>query len=298
VLEVGLGGRLDATNAVDGEVGVIVSIAHDHVKTLGPTLGKIAQEKAGIVKPGMELVSGVTPQVAIDVIRRRCREVEARFVDARQAVRLEREDRSGVTLRTERGVYPSLVVGLPGRHQIDNARVALCSFELMMERLGRKPDPDRVRQGLSAVRWGGRLERFVPADGLPALLFDAAHNPAGIEALAAHLREIGGPTPVLLFGATTGKPLDRLLAPLGGLVEGAVITRPNVERGLEPDEVAVEARRWIDPVVCERDHARAVSLARAMAGAERDVLVCGSLYLVGQILGVVTHQRTPGPVAM
>jgi dihydrofolate synthase/folylpolyglutamate synthase len=130
------------------------------------------------------------------------------------------------------------------------------------------------------------------------MLFDAAHNPAGVEALARHLAHAGGPRPVLLFGATSGKPLDRLLAPLAAVVDGAVITRPDVPRGLDAGEVAAEAARWIRPVEAEPDHARAVARARAMAGPERDVLVCGSLYLVGQILGLVTRETIPGPVPM
>jgi dihydrofolate synthase/folylpolyglutamate synthase len=298
VLEVGLGGRLDATNAVEADIGVIVSIAHDHTKTLGPTLRKIAGEKAGIIKPGMPLVCGVTQQSAVEVIRAMCVERGARLIDARQAVRFEREDSSGLTLRTARQTYTTLRPALPGRHQIDNARVALAAFELVMERLGRDPQPEAVRQGLANVRWAGRLQRIVPADGPPDLLFDAAHNPAGVEALVRHLHRAGSPRPVLLFGATSGKPLERLLGPLAEVVDGAVITRPNVERGLDPEEVAVVARRWIHTVETEVDHTRAVARARSLAGVGRYVLVTGSLYLVGQIMGLLTAESIPGPVAM
>jgi dihydrofolate synthase/folylpolyglutamate synthase len=298
VLEVGLGGRLDATNAVDADVGVIVSIGHDHVKTLGPTLPLISAEKAGIIKPGMPVVSGVTQQSAIEVVRRVCRERGARWVDARLAARLVREDGESFTLVTDRHAYEDLRLSTAGRHQIDNARVALVGFERLMATLGREPDPTRVRAGFAEVRWPGRLQWWTPADGGPRILFDAAHNPAGIQALARHLRAHDGPRPVLVFGATSGKPLDRLLAPLASLVERAVITRPKVERGLDAEEVAAEARRWMEHVETEPEPAAALERARELASPDRYVLVAGSLYLVGQVLALQTAEATPGPIAM
>ena len=299
VLEVGLGGRLDATNAVDAEVGVIVGISLDHTKTLGTTLEAIAAEKAGIVKPGMTLVHGAVQQRVADVVRRACDSRGARRIDARAAVSFVGEDGSGLTLRTTRGEYPGLRLALAGRHQIDNARIALAAFEEIMERLGRAPDPDRVREGLASVRWPGRLQWIAPADGLPGLLLDGAHNPAGVEALVRHLAASGHEAPVLLFGATSGRPLDELLEPLSRVVRGAVITAPAVDRRVEPEEAAVVARRWIDPVRVEADPARALAVAREMARAGGScVLVTGSLYLVGSVLGLLSREEVPGPVAM
>ena len=298
VLEVGLGGRLDATNAVAADVGVIVSIGLDHTKTLGPTIEKISAEKAGIIKPGMPVVSGVVQQRAIDVIRRTCDERDARWIDARLAVRLVDEDESGLTLATARKIYPRLRLALAGRHQIDNTRVALAAFELLMERLGRDPDPEAVREGLATMRWGGRLQWIAPDDGLAPMLFDSAHNPAGVDALARHLADERRGKPVLLFGATSGKPLERLFDPLLPYVRAVVVTRPPVPRGLDPEEVAGLLRSRIDRVSVAPEPRAALEVARGLAGADGFVLVTGSLYLVGHVLGLLTPEEVPGPVAM
>ena len=158
VLEVGLGGRLDATNAVDADVGVIVSIDLDHTKTLGRTLELIAREKAGIIKPGRPVVSGATQPVVVELLREICRERGAEYVDARQAARLSRPmttTRDASPWRPPTRRYPDLRCDLPGRHQVDNARVALAAFERLADAAGLDPDPDAVRAGLAAVRWAG-----------------------------------------------------------------------------------------------------------------------------------------------
>jgi dihydrofolate synthase/folylpolyglutamate synthase len=187
---------------------------------------------------------------------------------------------------------------LPGRHQIDNTRVALAASELLAEKLGVTLDAETVRNGLAAVRWPGRLEWIEPANGWPRLLLDGAHNPAGVSAVASFLRGRQGPRPVLLFGATSGKPLDSLIGPLAGLVEGVVFTKPPVERGLDPEEVASAAEGMFEPIEAAADPADALRRAARMAGGERYVLVTGSLYLVGEILGLLTPEEVPGPIAM
>jgi dihydrofolate synthase/folylpolyglutamate synthase len=298
VLEVGLGGRLDATNAIEADVGVIVSIGLDHTKTLGPTIEKIAAEKAGIIKPGMPVVSGVVQQRAIDVVRRTCEERGARWIDARLAVRLARETESGFTLATARAEYPELRPALVGRHQIDNTRVAIAAFELLMERLGREPDPAAVREGLATMRWGGRLQWIDPHDGLAPMLFDSAHNPAGIAALERHLADERRGKAVLLFGATSGKPPERLIEPLLPFARAVVVTRPPVPRGLDAEEVAQAVRPLFEPVSVAAEPRAALEVARGLAGRDGWVLITGSLYLVGHVLGLLTREEVPGPVAM
>ncbi len=298
VLEVGLGGRLDATNAVDSDVCVVVSIGFDHVKTLGPTLERIAGEKAGIIKPGVPVVCGVIQQRAIDVLERTCRARGSKLVDARSAVRLISEDGERYTLASAEREYPDLCCSLPGRHQIDNSRVALASFEILAERMGLTPDPAKVAEGLGGVRWPGRLQWVEPGNGMARLLLDGAHNPAGIAAVTRFLRSHEPPRPVLLCGATSGKPLDKLLGPLANLVDGVVITRPPVERGLDPDEVAKQVSSLFGKVKTAAKPADALRIAVRMAGEQRYVLVTGSIYLVGEVLGLLTADEVPGPVAM
>jgi len=298
VLEVGLGGRLDATNAVDADLSIIVNIDLDHVKSLGPTVEKIAWEKAGIIKQGVPVVSGAVRQRAISVLQRVARERNAEWIDARLAVSFESENEDRVTLRSSAARYEDLRIGLPGRHQIDNARVALAALERIAPRLGITVDPDAVRAGLDAVRWPARLQWLRGLPSLPDLLIDGAHNPAGVETLVGYLRANQRPKPVMLFGAMTGKLLPEMLGMLAPLVHSIVLTRPDVKRAADPEEVALLAREQIERVEVVADPAEGLQRAAALAGDQRYVLVAGSLYLAGAILASLEPRRAPGPVAM
>ena len=244
------------------------------------------------------MISGVVRQQPISVLQRICRERGAPLIDAHLAVRLAGEDGSVISLESDRNRYEGIRLGLLGRHQIHNARVAVAAFERFAERIGLDPDPDVVRAGLSAVRWPGRLQWVRGARGRGDLLLDGAHNPAGALTLATFLRGLSGPPPVVLFGAMNGKQLDAMIEPLGSLVQSVVITRPSVQRAADPDEVAGIVREHVDGVEVIPDPSRALDRARQLAGSERFVLVTGSLYLVGEILGLLEAQRIPGPVSM
>jgi dihydrofolate synthase/folylpolyglutamate synthase len=252
------------------------------------------------------LVSGAVQQRVVDVLRGICAERGAPWVDARLAARLVREDGDCFTLRTDRAEYPNLRLSLAGRFQIDNARVALVAFELLMDALGKAPDPAAVRRGLADVRWAGRLQRVSGGPDSADLLLDAAHNPSGLRGLVAHLRShplaaptAGTPgTPVLLFGATSGKPLDQLLGPLSEFCDTAVFTRPPVERGVETEELLGIARPLFRRVETVNEPVAALARSRQLAGSGGTVLVTGSLYLVGEILGLVEGEDGPGPIAL
>ncbi len=173
--------------------------------------------------------------------------------------------------------------------------MAVAAFETLCEALDLEPDPLAVGGGLSSTRWPGRLQWV---EGSPRLLLDAAHNPAGVTALAGYLEGVDAPPPVLLFGATQGKPVRTLLAALAGRVDRVVLTVPPVNKGLPVAEVEPVARELFSEVDVEPSPAAALERARALAGSERYVLVTGSLYLVGEILGVLSGERVPGPVSM
>ena len=299
VLEVGLGGRLDATNAIEADVGVVVSIGLDHVKTLGPTIEKIAAEKAGIVKPGMPVISGVVQSGARNTLIEACERAGARFIEGRERVVLAPSDRGDFALRGEHGTYDDLRVALPGPHQIDNARIAVAAYECLMERFGGTADASAVREGLLRVRWPGRLHWIERGAGQPRMLLDGAHNAEGIRCVADYLDEHPlDEGSVLLFGATRGKPLDTLLEPLSRHCRSVVIGRPPIERGLDPQEVARAAEPFFDRVVAAPDNAGALSLAEALAGTQGTIFVTGSLYLVGDVMGLLEPRPVPGPVAM
>jgi dihydrofolate synthase/folylpolyglutamate synthase len=298
VLEVGLGGRLDATNAVEAELSVIVSVDFDHVRTLGPGIAAIAAEKAGIVKAGRPLVSGVVRQRAVEVIARVCRERGARWIDARIEVELTGTSDGTVDLRSRRRSYEGIELALAGRHQLDNARIAIAAFEQLAPLLGFEPEPACVRHALRTVRWPGRLQWLRRAGDGPDLLLDGAHNPAGVRALVAYLRDLARPAPVAVFGAMRDKQLGPMLDALAPHVHAIVLTRPDVERALEPEDLAHEIGRRCAQVELIRQPSLALARADALAGAERFVLVTGSLYLVGEVLAGLEGEPSPGPVSM
>ena len=317
VLEVGLGGRLDATNAVSGRVSVVVSVALDHTKTLGPTLESIAGEKAGIIKPGRSVVTGVDQPEALAVLQRECRKAGSPLIEAGKLADLVIHEDGAFRISTKRAEYPGLRLSLPGRHQMRNARIAVVTFETLLEQFGDRADPEQARRGLASVRWPGRLQ-WVEAD--PPLLLDAAHNPAGATTLAEYLGDwllfakqkgacppshdsgsqqmLGTVKPVLLFGAMKGKDIEGILSPLAGLVESAVVTRPGVERAADPRDVADTTSAVLGSAERIDDPALALERARELARPDRYVLVAGSLYLVGQILGLLEEEPVPGPVSM
>ncbi len=298
VLEVGLGGRLDATNAVETDVPVIVSIGLDHMKTLGPSLEQIATEKAGIVKPDRPLLSGVTQPEARAVIRDACRERGATLIELDACSSVEAHDDGSLTVQTEQRRYPDLRLSLAGRHQHRNAQTAVAALELLLERFDREPDPQAVRDALASVRWPGRLQWI---DGTPPLLVDGAHNADGAAALADYLARKEIRPSALLFGGMRGKQFDLMLAALAPHVPRIVITRPGVNRSEEPETIAAIAReRWpasavevVEPPLEALDAAR--ERAREGGGA---LLVAGSLYLVGQVLGSLRDEPVPGPISM
>lgn len=278
VLEVGLGGRLDATNATDPLVGAIVTVDLDHVATLGATLAAIAGEKAHIARPGRPLLSGVTQPEALAVIRAHCEAVGAAFLDARGEA-----------------LPPGWTVPLEGDHQRANARVALAAFTAFAKAIGTAPDEGAILAGFAATRWPGRLQ-LVP--GAPPVLLDGAHNAAGAGALAAHLARRGGPKPVLLFAAMADKDARGLLAPLAPHLASVVTTKPAVLRAADAETLAAAARALGLAAEAEPGPARALDRAKVLAGPSGLVLVAGSLYLVGAALASLEGGAAPGPVSM
>ena len=278
VLEVGLGGRLDATNATEPLVSALVTVDLDHVGTLGTTLAAIAAEKAGIIRAGRPCVSGVTQAEAIAVIRARCDALGATFVDAR-----ETPLPSGVRLV------------LDGAHQIDNARVAVRTFQEFAHAFSLPHDAGVIRRGLESARWPGRLQWVA---GAPPILLDGAHNAAGAEALAAYLRLRGGPKPVLVFASMADKDIAGILAPLAPHVASVVATAPRVLRAAGGPELAYAARELGLSAGFEPGTAEALQKARALAGPDGLVLVAGSLYLIGEVSALLEGKPSQGPVSM
>jgi dihydrofolate synthase / folylpolyglutamate synthase len=270
VLEVGLGGRLDATNVVTPIAAAITSIDFDHQAQLGSTLESIAFEKGGVIKPGVPLICGRVPPVAEEVLRRLCAERTALFIAAH-----------GVDLDELIGDTP---LALRGAHQRGNAQVAARLLHELDVR-GVAVDRAAIRTALTDVVWPGRLERLRYAAA--EVLVDAAHNPAGTRALAAYIREIGWPGCALVFGAMRDKDIAGMLAELAPVCGTLVCTTAESPRAAPADELEAIARgvpgaSWT--VVAQPLPRDAVALA---AGLTAHVVVAGSIFLIGPLRGIL-----------
>lgn len=288
VLEIGLGGRLDAVNAVDGVLSVITGIEREHVELLGTRLGAIAVEKAGVMRPGVPcLIGAVRPAAG------RALQASARRVGA-PAVWLEREaawtitghDTRGVRLDlvTSRARYPGLRLGLLGRHQAHNAALAVLAAERLGES-GFPVPPAAVRAGLAAARWPGRCD-YRP--GRPAFLLDGSHTDGSARALAELLAELFFDRRIaLVFGALRDKRVGAMAAALFPLCATVHLVRPPEERGLEPVELLRRTPAGLRArCVVASELVSSLDAARRSAGPRGLVVVAGSLFLVGEVLGM------------
>jgi dihydrofolate synthase/folylpolyglutamate synthase len=262
VVEVGLGGRLDATNVVSPIATAITSIAFDHQLYLGSTLAEIAFEKAGIVKPGVPVVVGPL-------------EPEALIVIARAA-----NDRGAELIRATADDAARFTVGLPGEHQRANAGVAVRLLELLDARGVRVP-ADAIARGLEHPEWPGRLDERRLADGRE-LLLDAAHNPAGARALASYLANEPQKRP-LVFAAMRDKDVDGMFRTLLPAVGAAVMTRASNPRSADPAVLADMARAIAPTLPISVASSAADALADAWRLSPR-IVVGGSIFLLGDVM--------------
>ena len=285
VLEVGLGGRLDATNVVSAEVAVITGLGFDHTEYLGDTIPQIAEEKLGIVGPGARLVCGAIPSEAAPVVERKVRSVGAdvMWLGKDFGVRsIIPRSEGGWTVSVDGlyGSYENLRLPLRGRYQVRNLAVAIAAAEAWLER---GLDADRLRSGLSAVSAPGRME-LVEYDSIP-LLLDGAHNPEASSVLGKSLlEEFEDKKWVGVLGVMNDKDLESMIVGLAPYLSEIVASRADSPRALCADRLAERIGAVCDlPVVKCTDPSEAIRQARRMAGDHGRVLVTGSLYLVGEV---------------
>lgn len=282
VLEVGLGGRLDATNVATPLVSVITPISLDHTEVLGDTIAKIAREKAGIIKP--HGIAVVAPQrlEALGVMQEVCAAQGARFIDVAAEVRWTprayRWDGSVVDVESSRRAYPQLEVPLAGPHQLINAVTAIVAAE-QLEDKGLPISADGMIQGMKEVVWEGRLETV---SRRPWIVLDGAHNRDSArclrEALSAcfpHQRL------VLVLGISANKNMVGIIEELAPLAAVTVATRALVPRAAAAQHVADLVGKWCPRTLVEEDPRQALSQAIAETRPDDLLLVTGSLYLVG-----------------
>jgi dihydrofolate synthase/folylpolyglutamate synthase len=293
IIEVGLGGRFDATNVITPAVGAITTIGYDHQQYLGDTLAEIAFEKAGIIKPGMPVVIGALPAEAVTVVQKVAAERHAQVIEASQDATVTSEMVDGVarvSIRTPEDTYGPLVLGLRGAHQMANALVCVRLLETARARTGMAIPRTAIEAGLVRPDWPARLELFPLADG-QRVLMDAAHNIDGATALADHLRRWHPERPALVFGVMHDKDVDAMLRALIPAVSSLTATAAPTPRAMPPEELARRARQIagelahsgaaVDiPITVVTDPDEAVDIALSRTST---VCVAGSIFLAGAV---------------
>ncbi len=285
VYETGLGGRLDATNIVQPEVAAITSIDFDHEDYLGHSLQEIAGEKAGIIKPGVPVVSSAARPEAREVIAKRCRELDAPLVEIDEAWRLEDVASDGGCYRaaavsTGSGKRIRIEPPLPGRFQIRNALTAAATALLLSER-GFRVDSESIERGIHSANWPGRLERLMQH---PAVYVDGTHNPAGARELLKFWEEnFAGRRILLVYGAMRDKAVDEIAGLLFPRADLVLLTEPHQPRAISAPLLAEMTAHLARNSTVVRDPVAALEQAIELAASEDAVFATGSLYLVGDL---------------
>ena len=322
VLEVGMGGRLDATNVVEPLVSVIADISLDHQKFLGNTVAEIAREKVGIIRTGGVVVTLPQQPEANDVIGNTILDLGARGVSAVQYVppvspgseylvpsagkkpltaeRAENKEHTGNGSSTYFCRYPLQVMGkqilvespLVGRHQLRNVALAVAAAEELARQGLTGITPASIERGIRETYWPGRFQVLSARAGWPEIVLDVAHNPAGAWALRSALSERYDNRPLIfIFGAMRDKAISEMTEILFPLAQRVFATRPENPRSASPEEIQQAGSRTgaeIEPVA---EIGAALERARSASGPETVIVVTGSIYLVGEamrLLGVRT----------
>jgi dihydrofolate synthase/folylpolyglutamate synthase len=285
IYEVGLGGRLDATNTVEPEVAIITPVDFDHENFLGHSIEEIAAEKAGIIKPGAWVACASERPEARAVIARRCTEMDARLVEVDTTVRAEdvqsadgfyRAVAAFTYSRKKLTVAPSL----PGRFQIRNALTATIAARLLAERGFPIPDT-AIERGIATANWAGRLERLATQ---PDVYLDGAHNPAGARELLKFWQEsYGGRRIFLVYGAMRDKAVDEISGLLFPHATAVILTEPHQPRAISAPLLSEMTSHDAKETIVVRDPGEALETALERAGPQDVVFATGSLYLVGEL---------------
>ena len=286
ILETGLGGRFDAVTAANAEICAITRIDYDHQKQLGETIEEIAAEKAAIIRSDSQVVLGKQRIDANQFLLDRCSTVGAQPVFAEEILTPIGDDSShdkSIVFKVEKETWIS-GIGLAGRHQVENAKVAMQLARILRKRFG--ISTQQILSGLKKTRHSGRLE------WIGNILLDGAHNIGGAIALAAYLDEFDSRPITMIFGAMRDKNVAKIAEVLWPIAERIILTSPKTPRALSADELYEVRPRNINALklVKTNSAAEAVDIARTQTGNIGTILITGSLYLVGEAWELLTHR--------
>ncbi len=313
VLEVGMGGRLDATNVVEPRVSIITDVSLDHQRFLGETIPEIAREKAGIIRPGGAAVTLPQLAEANDVIGHAILDAGARAVNAVPYVPpvspgsaefwetgktlIAKDAKDGAEFaekgRQRRQRYPLDVLGttitvdspLIGRHQLRNVALAVAAAAELREQGLERITPASIERGIRDTHWPGRFQVVPASVGRPEFVFDVAHNPAGAWALRSTLSSVYGERPItMVFGVLRDKAVAEMAEILFPIAERVIVTHANNPRSATPAEIRQAAARVVDEIGEAASVRTALEQAEVAAGADGLVVVTGSIYIVGEAM--------------
>jgi dihydrofolate synthase / folylpolyglutamate synthase len=285
VFEVGLGGRLDATNILRPVISIITRVDFDHENFLGHSLAEIAAEKAGILKPGVPLVLAEQRPEAMEVIRARAHELVCPVIESAAAFHIEKEwmengcSRARVT-EVESGWSLELAPRLPGKFQIQNSLNAVAAARYLQKR-GYRISDDAIAQGIDEAVWPGRLEKV---QSEPDVYLDGAHNPSAARELATFAEQnLAGRKVWLVFGALRDKAVDEIAGVLFPNAAEVIFTQPRTTRAISGSQLAEITSHHASNFTVMPEPEAALEYALDRADTNDVIIVAGSLYLVGQL---------------
>ena len=289
VLEVGLGGRYDATNVVKSPlVSVIVSLSLDHIGVLGDTLGKIAYEKAGIIKENSIAVVYKQKEEAEEVIKDVCKEKNTKYIEANfEDMKIKKSDIYSqvfdCTILGER--MEDMEISLIGEHQVNNAILALTVIKVLRDERQVEISEDAIRRGFLNTKWPGRIEKIKDN---PVFIIDGAHNEDGAKSLSKALdKHFKGKKMTLLIGMLKDKDIDGVLELLMDKFNKVITTTPDNDRAISAEELQDKIKKYVDDVIAIPNIEDAVKYTLDNAKEDDIIISAGSLYMIGHIRTLV-----------
>jgi dihydrofolate synthase / folylpolyglutamate synthase len=280
VVEVGLGGRLDATNTVRPAVTAITDISREHEDYLGVGIASVAREKAGILKPGVPLITGASRSDARRVIREAAQGMSAKIREFGREFRGVRTGADRFTYRSDRLILEDVQLSMPGSHQIKNASLATAVIEELVDQ-GHMIGEDAIRRGLLKTRFPGRFELLNRA---PDIIIDGAHTPEGMRLLKSTFRRrYPGTCPLMLLGMLRDKNYDALVQIIVPLAREAVCVAPQGDRALDGTELRELVQKYGIPVEAAGSIEEGFRVLMDRATPQDVILAAGSLYMIGPV---------------
>ena len=288
IMEVGMGGRLDATNVIQPLLGIISNIDLDHQQYLGKSLRHIAKEKAGIIKKNMPIIIGACQPEVLEIITCTCQNIGATLIQVPPLsnTRLLHRDLLGQSfeLLSPESDPQQYSISLLGHHQIQNALIALTAAQKLNDFLPRHISCAHISEGLTRARWPGRIEVY---PGSPLVIVDGAHNPAAAHQLSSFIKELKFLHCVLIIGIMKDKEIDKICQELVPLASRIILTQPNMPRAALPKEISriLHAQSLVPnsvKVSLVENVPKAISMAKTQAGSKDIICITGSLYIAGE----------------